>query len=100
MLEMKSTHYHFRFVAFDALGHKLITGITCWPQNLLSGSTSSPSVSCIPPENASSHIPGSSTHEQIVTSYHHLVQRYDSLVRNYHHLIMARSHLSNMVGVK
>ncbi|XP_077296059.1 uncharacterized protein LOC143918181 [Arctopsyche grandis] len=86
-----------RFVAFDALGHKLITGITCWPQNQSSGSITSPSVSCIPPENAPSHIPGSSTHEQIVTSYHHLVQRYDSLVRNYHHLIMARSHLSNMI---
>ncbi|KAJ2953718.1 hypothetical protein O0L34_g1341 [Tuta absoluta] len=99
-----------RYVAFDALGYKLITGISLWAS---AGSTNASSIHLLPmtamggppttrrddpdespgpsrpPEN-----PGTAQ-DMIVNSYQNLVQRYDSLVRNYQRLFMVRHRLTN-----
>ncbi|CAH2988832.1 unnamed protein product [Chilo suppressalis] len=101
-----------RYVAFDALGYKLITGIslssstsggpptvlqpngTWGPPNTTNNNSrddfdDNPSSSNRPQEN-----PGSAQ-DMIVNSYQNLVQRYDSLVRNYQRLFMVRHRLIN-----
>ncbi|KAI5632233.1 hypothetical protein NE865_15040 [Phthorimaea operculella] len=99
-----------RYVAFDALGYKLITGISLWAS---AGTTNASSIHLLPmtamggppttrrddpdetpgpsrpPEN-----PGTAQ-DMIVNSYQNLVQRYDSLVRNYQRLFMVRHRLTN-----
>ncbi|XP_063838629.1 uncharacterized protein LOC135087769 [Ostrinia nubilalis] len=103
-----------RYVAFDALGYKLITGISLWsnpsggaPTVLQSNGTWTDTTS---PNNANNsrrddfdEAPGSSRSQEssgsaqdmIVNSYQNLVQRYDSLVRNYQRLFMVRHRLTN-----
>lgn len=97
-----------RYVAFDALGDKLITGISVWAS---SGVASSLLQHHPPLGPMSNHIlrrddandsPGNRTQENpgtaqdmIVNSYQNLVQRYDSLVRNYQRLFMVRHRLTN-----
>uniref|UniRef100_A0A2A4JJK4 Uncharacterized protein n=1 Tax=Heliothis virescens TaxID=7102 RepID=A0A2A4JJK4_HELVI len=103
-----------RYVAFDALGYKLITGISLWacsggPANNSSQQQNPPAG---PPNNPSNNNPrrddpddspgGSrpqespgSAQDMIVNSYQNLVQRYDSLVRNYQRLFMVRHRLTS-----
>ncbi|CAG4998607.1 unnamed protein product [Parnassius apollo] len=100
-----------RYVAFDALGYKLITGISLWASpggssaSLLQQNTNmSPSNNQNPfrrdesddnnDANRSQDNSGSAQ-EMIVNSYQNLVQRYDSLVRNYQRLYMVRHRLTN-----
>ncbi|KAM3964660.1 uncharacterized protein ACR2FA_001049 [Aphomia sociella] len=100
-----------RYVAFDALGYKLITGISLWAnpgggsnllvqQNQPMGPTTNASSSRRddPDDNSSGprgqESPGS-TQDMIVNSYQNLVQRYDSLVRNYQRLFRVRHRLVN-----
>lgn len=101
-------------MAFDALGYKLITGISLWASP--GGSTNSSLLQQNPTMGPSSQNnnsrrddsdngPGSGrpqevsgsgiTQDIIVNSYQHLVQRYDSLVRNYQRLFMVRHRLTN-----
>lgn len=90
----------FRFVAFDSLGHKLITGISCWSQNTASSNNVLELLPYLPSDNPS--IPSNavtSAREQLPPSYHNLIQRYDNLVRNYHRIIMSRSHSSITVCI-
>ncbi|CAB3230900.1 unnamed protein product [Arctia plantaginis] len=103
-----------RYVAFDALGYKLITGISLWAcpggttnssllqQNPTMGPNSQNNNSRRddsddgPGGSRSQEISGSgSAQDMIVNSYQHLVQRYDSLVRNYQRLFMVRHRLTN-----
>ncbi|CAG9099199.1 unnamed protein product [Plutella xylostella] len=93
-----------RYVAFDSLGYKLITGISV-------SSTAGSATSIL--QNSHSHAPtphsasrrdapgdrpretSGTAQEMIVNSYQNLVQRYDSLVRNYQRLFMARHQLTS-----
>lgn len=104
----------FRFVAFDALGYKLITGISlcagtggspnnsAQQQNPASGPANNPSNNNSrrddnddsPGGGRPQESPGSAQ-DMIVNSYQNLVQRYDSLVRNYQRLFMVRHRLTN-----
>lgn len=97
-------------MAFDALGYKLITGISLWtvgtaantmlPQNLAMGPTILQSTTRrddpgdSPGSSRSQENPGTAQ-DMIVNSYQNLVQRYDSLVRNYQRLFMVRHRLTN-----
>ncbi|XP_022834573.1 uncharacterized protein LOC111362232 isoform X1 [Spodoptera litura] len=103
-----------RYVAFDALGYKLITGISLWAcsggpinnstaaQNPPVGTTNNPNNNN-PRRDDSDESPGTSrqqdsngsAQDMIVNSYQNLVQRYDSLVRNYQRLFMVRHRLTN-----
>ncbi|XP_047987246.1 activating molecule in BECN1-regulated autophagy protein 1A-like [Leguminivora glycinivorella] len=94
-----------RYVAFDALGYKLITGISLWttgpssnvtttllqhgPPTIMLNRRDDPSEGPSRPEN-----PGTAQ-DMIVNSYQNLVQRYDSLVRNYQRLFMVRHRLTS-----
>ncbi|XP_045510840.1 activating molecule in BECN1-regulated autophagy protein 1-like [Colias croceus] len=98
-----------RYVAFDSLGYKLITGISLWTSpgghtSLLQRNTHSSPPHVInyrrrddpdenPGNNRSQDSPGP-TRDVIVNSYQNLVQRYDSLVRNYQRLFMVRHRLT------
>ncbi|KAJ8729342.1 hypothetical protein PYW08_000923 [Mythimna loreyi] len=104
-----------RYVAFDALGYKLITGISLWAcsggaanntsqqQNPASGPTNNPNNNNPRRDDNDDSPPGSSRAQEspgsaqdlIVNSYQNLVQRYDSLVRNYQRLFMVRHRLTN-----
>lgn len=102
----------FRYVAFDALGYKLITGISLWTctgptnnsllqQNPPAGPTTNSNNNSrrddsddSPGGNRLQESPGSAQ-DMIVNSYQNLVQRYDSLVRNYQRLFMVRHRLTN-----
>ncbi|XP_063529846.1 activating molecule in BECN1-regulated autophagy protein 1-like [Cydia strobilella] len=95
-----------RYVAFDALGYKLITGISLWttgpssnvtttllqhgPPTIMLNRRDDPSDG--PSRNQEN--PGTAQ-DMIVNSYQNLVQRYDSLVRNYQRLFMVRHRLTN-----
>ncbi|XP_047544527.1 activating molecule in BECN1-regulated autophagy protein 1B-like [Vanessa atalanta] len=99
-----------RYVAFDSLGYKLITGISL--RATVAGMSSSvlQQNSTLNPANNQSNVrrddtdnsPGNnrpqdnsgSTQDIIVNSYQNLVQRYDSLVRNYQRLFMVRHRLT------
>lgn len=101
-------------MAFDALGYKLITGISLWAcsggpinnstaaQNPPVGPTNNPNNNN-PRRDDSDESPGTSRQQEsngsaqdmIVNSYQNLVQRYDSLVRNYQRLFMVRHRLTN-----
>lgn len=99
-------------MAFDALGYKLITGISLWT---CTGVANNANASLLQQQNPTlaasiNHIhnrrddsdnpgtdhqldtPGASQ-DTIVNSYQNLVQRYDSLVRNYQRLFMVRHQL-------
>lgn len=99
-------------MAFDALGYKLITGISLWA--CAGGSSNSSLLQQNPPpgptnqsnnprRDDSDDSPGGSrpqespgsARDMIVNSYQNLVQRYDSLVRNYQRLFMVRHRLTN-----
>lgn len=103
---------YFRYVAFDSLGYKLITGISlCTNLSTLHSSIlqqnplgsmsnlgtnrrednddNAPAANSRPQEN------NGSAQDMIVNSYQNLVQRYDSLVRNYQRLFMVRHRLTN-----
>ncbi|CAH0725953.1 unnamed protein product, partial [Brenthis ino] len=98
-----------RYVAFDSLGYKLITGISLRPSTA-GISNSVPQQNSMNPNNNQSNVrrddpdetPGpnrpqensGSTQDIIVNSYQNLVQRYDSLVRNYQRLFMVRHRLT------
>ncbi|XP_049869573.1 uncharacterized protein LOC126369250 isoform X2 [Pectinophora gossypiella] len=94
-----------RYVAFDALGYKLITGISLWANSASNASVLQHNPTINPMNN-----PGSrrndedssrnadahgSPQDMIVNSYQNLVQRYDSLVRNYQRLFMVRHRLTS-----
>ncbi|XP_069354190.1 serine-rich adhesin for platelets-like isoform X2 [Maniola hyperantus] len=99
-----------RYVAFDSLGYKLITGISLRPMPggisnsvLQHNPTSNPTnTSSTARREDSDDNPGNgrpqdnsgSTQDIIVNSYQNLVQRYDSLVRNYQRLFMVRHRLT------
>ncbi|GBP66568.1 Activating molecule in BECN1-regulated autophagy protein 1 [Eumeta japonica] len=93
-----------RYVAFDSLGYKLITGMTVWNTTALATPFAHALSHSVAPnatnasentqENRNQESSGSAQ-EMIVTSYHNLVQRYDNLVRNYRRLFLARHHLIN-----
>ncbi|XP_023943943.1 uncharacterized protein LOC112050050 [Bicyclus anynana] len=99
-----------RYVAFDSLGYKLITGISLRP--VLGGMSNSVPQQNPPanPTNTTSNTrredsdsPGNNRTQEnsrtpqdiIVNSYQNLVQRYDSLVRNYQRLFMVRHRLTS-----
>lgn len=106
-----------RYVAFDALGYKLITGISvsgCPSMSSTSLLQQSPTTGTSNTQNSSSNRRNAtgnanenplginpptdnagSAQDMIVNSYQNLVQRYDSLVRNYQRLFMVRHRLSN-----
>ncbi|XP_059060660.1 uncharacterized protein LOC131853679 [Achroia grisella] len=100
-----------RYVAFDALGYKLITGISLWVNpggggNLLAQQNQPPGPATNTNSNrrddADDNSSGSRGQESpgtaqdlIVNSYQNLVQRYDSLVRNYQRLFRVRHRLVN-----
>lgn len=104
-----------RYVAFDALGYKLITGISLWPCSggpvrnslLQQNPTIGPQIGQntntrrddsddSPGGNRPQESPNSGfAQDMIVNSYQNLVQRYDSLVRNYQRLFMVRHRLTN-----
>lgn len=106
----KSPH-NYRYVAFDSLGYKLITGISVWSnpggsnsllQNISHGNSPNNQSTTRRSSETSDGSPGSrdqegsgTAQELIVNSYQNLVQRYDSLVRNYQRLFMARHQLTN-----
>ncbi|KAJ0181944.1 hypothetical protein K1T71_002666 [Dendrolimus kikuchii] len=100
-----------RYVAFDALGYKLITGISLWA---CPGGANNSLLQQIPliapnsnlnninrrddPDESSTNRPQENpgtAQDMIVNSYQNLVQRYDSLVRNYQRLFMVRHRLTN-----
>ncbi|CAK1550022.1 unnamed protein product [Leptosia nina] len=101
-----------RYVAFDSLGYKLITGISlCTSPGGHTSILQRNSNSNIPhvtinqrrddpdpenPPNSANNRPQESpaTRDVIVNSYQNLVQRYDSLVRNYQRLFMVRHRLT------
>ncbi|XP_068621064.1 serine-rich adhesin for platelets-like isoform X2 [Battus philenor] len=99
-----------RYVAFDALGYKLITGISLWASpntpnaSLVQQNTPSPTNNVNPFRRDDADDPNGpnrpqqdnsgSAQEMIVNSYQNLVQRYDSLVRNYQRLYMVRHRLT------
>ncbi|XP_039764807.1 uncharacterized protein LOC120637187 [Pararge aegeria] len=98
-----------RYVAFDSLGYKLITGISLRPTaGGISNSVLQPNPNVNPTNNTSntrreeSDTPETnrtqdnsrSAQDIIVNSYQNLVQRYDSLVRNYQRLFMVRHRLT------
>ena len=101
----------FRYVAFDALGYKLITGISLWAcaggaannssqqQNPGSGPTNNSNNNNSRRDDNDDSPGGGRGHDSpqdmIVNSYQNLVQRYDSLVRNYQRLFMVRHRLTN-----
>lgn len=97
----------FRYVAFDALGYKLITGISLWACSGGAANNSAQQNSGSGPTNNNNSRrddnddgPGGSRahdtpQDMIVNSYQNLVQRYDSLVRNYQRLFMVRHRLTN-----
>ncbi|XP_041986317.1 uncharacterized protein LOC121738357 [Aricia agestis] len=105
-----SVNEKVRYVAFDSLGYKLITGIS------LNASAYNPINMSIhqsnPANNNDQNNPrrdesdengghgrnqdsNGSAQDLIVNSYQNLVQRYDSLVRNYQRLFMVRHRLSS-----
>lgn len=99
----------FRYVAFDALGDKLITGISIWASSGVASSILQhhPPLGPMSSQNlrrddSNDGLGGNRTQENpgtaqdmIVNSYQNLVQRYDSLVRNYQRLFMVRHRLTN-----
>lgn len=101
----------YRYVAFDALGYKLITGISLWSNPSggaptviqTNGSWGPPNINNnrrddlddIPSGNNRSQENSGLAQDMIVNSYQNLVQRYDSLVRNYQRLFMVRHRLTN-----
>lgn len=102
--------FNYRYVAFDALGYKLITGISLWsnpggvaPTVLQSnGYWGPPNINNNRRDDLDESPGGNRTQENsglaqdmIVNSYQNLVQRYDSLVRNYQRLFMVRHRLTN-----
>ncbi|CAH2066988.1 unnamed protein product, partial [Iphiclides podalirius] len=99
-----------RYVAFDALGYKLITGISLWASpggtacllqqfSNLNAPNQSPFRRDDSDDNGGTNRPqqegSGSAQEMIVNSYQNLVQRYDSLVRNYQRLYMVRHRLTS-----
>ncbi|CAH2104494.1 unnamed protein product [Euphydryas editha] len=100
-----------RYVAFDSLGYKLITGISLRATVAGMGSSVMQQNSTLNPTNNQSNTRrddmdnnnpennrpqdnSGSTQDIIVNSYQNLVQRYDSLVRNYQRLFMVRHRLT------
>ncbi|XP_061385715.1 activating molecule in BECN1-regulated autophagy protein 1-like [Danaus plexippus] len=95
-----------RYVAFDSLGYKLITGISLSAirggvdatvlQHAPSNPQNNSNRSLHPDDNDGSNRPDTAgaTQDVIVNSYQYLVQRYDSLVRNYQRLFMVRNRLA------
>lgn len=101
----------YRYVAFDSLGYKLITGISL--RNMPGGignSVLQPNLPTNQPMNNTNNVrrddtddnsgnnrpqdDSGSSQDVIVDSYQNLVQRYDSLVRNYQRLFMVRQRLT------
>ncbi|XP_053600110.1 uncharacterized protein LOC128669361 [Plodia interpunctella] len=97
-----------RYVAFDGLGHKLITGISYIPggpqslhvqeQQPLRPTANTTSTRRDDPDDSNDRPADNSGNSEDVmaNSYQNLVQRYDSLVRNYQRLFRVRHRLVNI----
>ncbi|XP_045520339.1 uncharacterized protein LOC123711685 isoform X2 [Pieris brassicae] len=93
-----------RYVAFDSLGYKLITGISLYNTPPCAPTVSERNAHSSPPANYRRQEsedspnnrldPTGPTGDVIVNSYQNLVQRYDSLVRNYQRLFLVRHRLT------